>query len=83
MELEKIGRLNKMADYRNSSRGGNAYNKPTYDWSRLKTMKYADSDGNLREQLITEDAKRIADFLGNDKTTSTQLRQFYGEVKGF
>jgi len=59
-----------------------SYNKPTYDWNRLKTMKYSDKDGNLREQLITEDAKRVADYLGNNRTSSSQLRQFYGEVKG-
>ena len=67
---------------RNNSSGRNNFKKTTYDWDRLKKMKYRNNDGDIREQLITEDAKRIATFLGDDRTTSSQLRQFYGEVKG-
>lgn len=75
--------------------------RSSYDWDRLKKFKYSDSEGNLREQLITEDALRISNLLKSSKIceykdykgekrfkklkeglTASQLRQFYGEVKG-
>lgn len=63
---------------------------PVYDFTRMDGG-FTDEAGNLREQFLLGDAERLAKYLAGDLDvrknkltggiTSTQLRQFYGEVK--
>lgn len=63
-------------------------NKKSYSNDREKTYEFKFKDkgftndkGYLREELITEEAKKIAGFFKEDKLTKSQLRAFYNEVK--
>lgn len=40
---------------------------------------YCDSNGNIREDLLLDGAKRIAKLL--ERESSSQIRQFFNEVK--
>ncbi|KDE65781.1 hypothetical protein FUSO6_12675, partial [Fusobacterium necrophorum DAB] len=51
-----------------------------YDWYFIH-HGFCNEKGILREELITTEAKEIAGDFKN--VTSTQLRAFFGEVKGF
>lgn len=42
---------------------------------------FVDEKGNLREELMTNEAKQIAEYFRDDKLTKSQLRAFYNEVK--
>ena len=65
---------------------------PIYEFNRLDNG-YTDAEGNIKEQFMLGDAERLAKYLAGDKSidrynnekysgiTSSQLRQFYGEVK--
>ena len=42
---------------------------------------FTDAKGNLREELMTVEAKEIAEYFKSDRLTKSQLRAFYNEVK--
>ena len=42
---------------------------------------YFGPDGELKAELLTTEAEKIAETLGNEKMTMHQLRAFYGHVK--
>lgn len=44
-------------------------------------IKFRDSNGNLRKELLTTEAEEWGGKFVNDKLTITQLRRFYNEVK--
>lgn len=65
---------------------------PIYNFDRLKDG-YTDSSGNMKEQFMLGEAETLSKYLAGNKTidrygnekyfgvTSSQLRQFYGEIK--
>ncbi|MBN2837462.1 MAG: type III-A CRISPR-associated protein Csm2 [Fusobacteriaceae bacterium] len=78
----------------NYNSNNNGFEKaPVYEFTRLDNG-YTDENGNIKEQFMLGDAERLAKYLAGDKTqdrfgkdeykngiTSSQLRQFFGEVK--
>lgn len=77
----------------NNNRSPEIEKAPIYDFNRLKDG-YADSEGNMKEQFFLGDGERLAKYLagdiaedkwGNKKfrngISTSQLRQFFGEVK--
>ena len=43
---------------------------------------YYDEKGNIRKELLNEDAEKTASKLVRESVTATQLRRFYNEFKG-
>ena len=43
---------------------------------------YHDEKGNIRKELLNEDAEKRASKLVRESVTATQLRKFYNEFKG-
>ena len=78
--------------YSNNSSNNGFEKAPIYEFNRLDNG-YTDAEGNIKEQFMLGDAERLAKYLAGDKSidrynnekyygiTSSQLRQFYGEVK--
>lgn len=78
---------------KNNSYDNNIQKAPKYDFNRLDNG-YLDENGNMKEQFMLGDAERLAQYLAGDikldnrgkekfvnGVTSSQLRQFFGEVK--
>jgi len=47
----------------------------------LSQIKFRDENGNLRRELLTAEASKIASEFKRTNLTNTQLRRFYNEVK--
>ncbi len=56
------------------------YNSKSYDWSNLK-KGYYDEKGNLRKELIVEEAEKIGERFVRDRLSKSQIRNFFNEVK--
>lgn len=71
--------------YNNEQKYGNKgqYNK--YDKPQIKLnfaeKGFTDSKGNLREELITDEALDIAKYFKKDNLSNSQLRAFFNEIK--
>ena len=73
---------------RDFNKNSNFQEKKTYDFKALEKNKYRDKNGEIREELIMEDAVSIAKIFGeialgrtNKKMSNSQIRAFFGEVK--
>ncbi|WP_319371667.1 type III-A CRISPR-associated protein Csm2 [uncultured Ilyobacter sp.] len=79
--------------HKNQNGRGNDFEKaPIYDFNRLQNG-YTDEKGDIKEQFMLGDAERLAAYIAGDKRLdrygnthysgikSSQLRNFYGEVK--
>lgn len=49
----------------------------------IKIPNFLDTEGNVRPELLDEDAFKIADELKKSKLTTHQVRRFYDEVKSY
>ena len=73
--------MNNYQGYRQNNSGkNNMQEEKKYDWYFIH-HGFCNERGILREELITTEAKEIARDFKN--VTSTQLRAFFGEIKGF
>lgn len=62
-------------------RGNGPKNQNTDRTFSFSEKGFTDAKGNLREELMTTEAKEIAEYFKNDRLTKSQLRAFYNEVK--
>lgn len=76
--------------FQDQRNGRNSNQKPSFSKNNDKTPTielkfiqagFCDEKGNLREDLITEEAKSIAKVLVEDKLSNSQLRAFFNEIK--
>ncbi len=65
---------NKNNNYQNKS-----FDKPKFTAEFIE-KGFRNDKGKLRAELLSEEAKKIADIIA-PRTNTTQLRAFYGEVK--
>lgn len=53
----------------------------SYNWNKLKNGYY-DENGNLRNELIVDEADKLGEILAvKDRLSKSQLRNFFNEVK--
>ena len=81
---EKFKKMGLTNEESNISKEKNIREK-NYDENKIKfTFEkdgFRDGNGNIRENLITKEAKEIADSFKNDGLSNSQLRAFFNEVK--
>lgn len=63
-----------------SSRNNNSNDKPDIKLAFIE-KGFTDKKGNIREELITEEALEIANHFKTDRLTKSQLRAFFNEIK--
>lgn len=61
----------------NGNRGNSFNQKVEFDFEKKGYLK----DGIIREELITEEAEKIAKEFNNNRLSTSQLRAFFNEVK--
>lgn len=74
--------------YNNNNYNSNSNNRNKQDFKsqlidlKFKKEGYWDNKGNIREDLLTIEAKEVAQSFKNGGVTNSQLRAFFNEIKG-
>lgn len=59
-----------------------SFNRPEPIDFKFMKEGYWDNEGNIREELLTTEAREVAKSFKEGKLTNSQLRAFFNEVKG-
>lgn len=74
-----------MFNYNNGRNNNYQKNNKSFDKPEIELVfvekGFTDSKGNIREELITEEALNIAKHFKSENLSNSQLRAFFNEVK--